>query len=108
MTIPCPGEVESLNAAVAASMLLYEASRQRCGEQRRSSLTACEVSDELVRWRARMETVQRAATLHSAPLAERMRPRTLEELSGQEHLLGPGKPLRVQIERDARTRERVR
>ena len=35
-----------------------------------------------------------------APLAERMRPRTLAEYSGQEHLLGPGKPLRVQIERD--------
>jgi putative ATPase len=30
-----------------------------------------------------------------------MRPRTLEEYVGQEHLLGPGKPLRVQIERDA-------
>ncbi len=29
-----------------------------------------------------------------------MRPRTLEEFAGQEHLLGPGKPLRVQIERD--------
>jgi putative ATPase len=29
-----------------------------------------------------------------------MRPRSLEELSGQEHLVGPGKPLRVQIERD--------
>lgn len=39
-------------------------------------------------------------TVASAPLAERMRPRTLEEYSGQEHLLGPGKPLRVQIERD--------
>ena len=36
----------------------------------------------------------------NAPLAERMRPRTLAEYSGQEHLLGPGKPLRVQIERD--------
>ena len=35
-----------------------------------------------------------------APLAERMRPRSLEEYSGQEHLLSPGKPLRVQIERD--------
>src|SRR4051794_3075832 len=35
-----------------------------------------------------------------APLAERMRPRTLNEYVGQEHLLGPGKPLRVQIERD--------
>jgi putative ATPase len=38
--------------------------------------------------------------LASQPLAERMRPRTLAEYSGQEHLLGPGKPLRVQIERD--------
>jgi len=28
-----------------------------------------------------------------APLAERMRPRTLEEFEGQEHLLGPGGPL---------------
>ena len=39
-------------------------------------------------------------TLRTAPLAERMRPRSLDEYSGQEHLLGPGKPLRVQIERD--------
>jgi putative ATPase len=39
--------------------------------------------------------------LHAmAPLAERMRPRGLDELLGQEHLVGPGKPLRVQIERD--------
>jgi putative ATPase len=29
-----------------------------------------------------------------------MRPRSLDELMGQEHLVGPGKPLRVQIERD--------
>jgi len=29
LTIPCPGPVESLNASVAASLLLYEASRQR-------------------------------------------------------------------------------
>jgi putative ATPase len=35
-----------------------------------------------------------------APLAERMRPRSLDELCGQQHLIGPGKPLRVQIERD--------
>ena len=34
------------------------------------------------------------------PLADRMRPRTLDEFVGQEHVLGPGKPLRVQIERD--------
>jgi putative ATPase len=36
----------------------------------------------------------------SRPLADRMRPRSLEEFAGQEHILGPGKPLRVQIERD--------
>jgi putative ATPase len=34
------------------------------------------------------------------PLADRMRPRTLDEFVGQEHLLGSGKPLRTQIERD--------
>ena len=34
------------------------------------------------------------------PLADRMRPRTLDQFVGQEHILGPGKPLRVQIERD--------
>lgn len=32
------------------------------------------------------------------PLAERMRPRTLAEYVGQEHILAPGKPLRAQIE----------
>jgi putative ATPase len=32
------------------------------------------------------------------PLADRMRPRTLEEYVGQEHILAPGKPLRAQIE----------
>jgi len=36
----------------------------------------------------------------STPLADRMRPRSLEEFVGQEHLLAPGKPLRLQIERD--------
>ena len=39
-------------------------------------------------------------TPQAAPLAERMRPRTLEEFFGQQHLLGPGKPLRLQIEND--------
>ena len=34
------------------------------------------------------------------PLADRMRPRTLDEFVGQEHLVGPGKTLRTQIERD--------
>jgi len=34
------------------------------------------------------------------PLADRMRPRTLDEFVGQQHLLAPGKPLRTQLERD--------
>ena len=34
------------------------------------------------------------------PLADRMRPRTLDEFVGQEHLVAAGKPLRTQIERD--------
>src|ERR1700716_1496980 len=37
---------------------------------------------------------------HQAPLAARMRPRTLDEVVGQDHLLGPGKPLRALIEAD--------
>lgn len=33
-----------------------------------------------------------------APLAERLRPRTLDEVVGQQHLVGPGKPLRLAFE----------
>ena len=40
------------------------------------------------------------ATAAAAPLAERMRPRTLGEFSGQQHILGPGKLLRRAIEAD--------
>src|SRR5438552_2824295 len=34
------------------------------------------------------------------PLADRMRPRSLDEFVGQDHLVAPGKPLRTQLERD--------
>jgi putative ATPase len=37
------------------------------------------------------------------PLADRMRPETLDDYAGQEHILGAGKPLRTQIERDQLT-----
>ena len=47
---------------------------------------------------ASLEPSQGAAS--PGPLADRMRPRTLEEFVGQQHLLAPGKPLRTQIERD--------
>jgi putative ATPase len=53
---------------------------------------------------ARKRSVERgeslfAATREGQPLAARMRPRTLDEFAGQEHLLAPGKPLREAIER---------
>jgi putative ATPase len=41
--------------------------------------------------------------LAGRPLADRMRPQTLDEFIGQEDLIGPGKPLRRQIERDEMT-----
>ena len=40
-----------------------------------------------------------ATSLSAAPLAERLRPKTLGEVAGQAHLLGAGKPLRVMLER---------
>jgi putative ATPase len=46
------------------------------------------------------EPIEPDVPLAHQPLAERMRPRTLDEFIGQEKLLGPGKPLRVQIEND--------
>ena len=39
-----------------------------------------------------------AAAGATRPLADRMRPRTLDDLVGQAHLFGPGKPLRVAVE----------
>jgi putative ATPase len=39
-----------------------------------------------------------AVAAANAPLAERLRPRTLDEVIGQQHLLGAGKPLRVAFE----------
>jgi putative ATPase len=42
---------------------------------------------------------ERLAT--QAPLAARMRPKTLDEIVGQRHLLGEGKALRALIEADA-------
>ncbi len=104
ITIPCPGPVESLNAAVAASVLLYEASRQRFEQACRQPATL--LQDQIAERGATMSLFdRRAGTLRrtppkvcsmqwrgGAPLAERMRPRSLDELLGQEHLVGPGKP----------------
>ena len=42
----------------------------------------------------------RAEVDKKRPLADRMRPLTLDEFAGQDHVLGPGRPLRRQIEHD--------
>src|ERR1700677_1886679 len=46
------------------------------------------------------EAALRERLAERAPLAARMRPRTLDEIVGQRHLLGPGAPLRALIETD--------
>ncbi|MEZ5216637.1 MAG: AAA family ATPase [Ilumatobacteraceae bacterium] len=40
---------------------------------------------------------------HQAPLAARLRPRNLDEVVGQRHLVGPGRPLRRLVEQDRLT-----
>lgn len=47
------------------------------------------------------DAAARAAEEAAAPLAVRMRPRTLDEVVGQRHLLGPGTPLRRLVDGDA-------
>lgn len=42
--------------------------------------------------------------MSQAPLAERLRPKNIDEVVGQQHLLGPGKPLRVAFESGERIR----
>lgn len=41
---------------------------------------------------------------NNAPLAERLRPKTLDDVVEQRHLLGPGKPLRLAVGQGARIR----
>ncbi|MGB4852971.1 MAG: replication-associated recombination protein A [Ignavibacteria bacterium] len=45
-----------------------------------------------------MNLFEENLTANTAPLAERMRPQNLIDFSGQEHLIGPGKPVRIMIE----------
>ncbi len=47
-----------------------------------------------------LDPSNKAASSRNAPLADRMRPERLDDFAGQKHLLAPGKPLRVAIERD--------
>jgi putative ATPase len=40
----------------------------------------------------------------ATPLAERLRPKTIDEMIGQRHLLGPGKPLAIAFASGRRSR----
>jgi len=51
-------------------------------------------------WDQTSEALKTAEVSKNAPLAERMRPRTIAEFTGQEHLLGEGRILRRMIETD--------
>jgi putative ATPase len=56
--------------------------------------------DEAARSAAKSDEAARSAAKSDAPLAERMRPRSLDEFVGQDALIGPGRPLRQAIEQD--------
>ena len=47
-----------------------------------------------------LESPEKKVPEKGAPLADRMRPQRLDDYAGQKHLLAPGKPLRVSIEKD--------
>jgi putative ATPase len=56
---------------------------------------------EQARHASRLDTTRAFEFDPKAPLAARMRPRTLDEVVGQQHLLAPGSPLRRLVEGDA-------
>jgi len=59
----------------------------------------CEARQAISMEQQKLLDAERGEIAHE-PLASRMRPRTLEEFVGQEHLVGPNRPLRIAIERD--------
>ena len=102
--IPMRPPVESLNVAVTAALLVYEAARQRNDDDARGSRLEPgrpRQTNDLCRFAVRRRALAgTAAPPAGAPLADRMRPRTLDEFVGQDELLAPGTPLREAIERD--------
>ena len=68
-------------------------------------MQACAKDFRYKPYNVRMDTlfteIEDEAEFAHAPLAVRMRPRTLDELVGQEEACGPGSWLRTAIERDA-------
>ena len=82
--------VESLNVAISAALILYEAARSVLAPLLCRKNPMSLFDDEPAA----------PASNAPAPLAERMRPRTLDEFVGQEALVGPGRPLRRAIDED--------
>ena len=62
---------------------------------------ALSYSDRVTLFESELGSTGAAPREPSAPLAARMRPRTLDEVVGQQHLLAPGSPLRRLVEGDA-------
>ena len=56
------------------------------------------VDDELFRGEVSAPAPLPGSAAQRAPLAERLRPRSIDQVIGQQHLLGPGKPLRGAFE----------
>src|SRR5204862_5720856 len=75
-----------------ASRMIGPDSRHNCLHQERTVISYVQDLFE--------EAQENESPSSAAPLATRMRPRSLEEFVGQEHILGPGKPLRRAIEAD--------
>jgi putative ATPase len=65
----------------------------------RGTATGADLSCPMARKRAPSPERSLFAAPAAEPLAARMRPRTLDEFVGQTHLLGPGRPLRLLVER---------
>ncbi len=88
------------NASCAAALVLRTCwvvpQRYRRGVSSNSAADGALFDDGLFAAQAEDRAEQRLST--SAPLAVRMRPAALEEVVGQDHLLGPGSPLRRLIE----------
>src|SRR5439155_16483901 len=65
---------------------------------RRGSRRGTAVAAEMDLFQHEGEPAPRPEPRKAAPLADRMRPRSLDEIVGQDHLLGPGRVLRTVIE----------
>ena len=79
---------------------LRGASRSAGRSVARHRLTVCQARPCSTRRRA-SRPVPRTSTRRTRPLAARMRPRSLDEVIGQRHLLGAGSPLRRLVEGDS-------